>query len=151
MAEAAVRARLPISREVAMPDRSTVISLLQTLRRYLTVGVGSAITDLGLYALLTHGAGMDPVFANLISRPCGGLFSFTVNKLWTFNRRELRGTSSEFLRFCLVWLAAYTLSESLIWLFTRQCHWGPLHAKIPAEVVTGIFSFICLRFWTFRK
>jgi putative flippase GtrA len=150
MAGAEIHSLLPIFRVATMRDRRTFLGLLHTLRRYLTVGVGSAITDLGLYAVLTHGVGMDPVIANLISRPCGGLFSFTMNKVWTFNRRELRGTSAQFIRFCLVWLAAYALSESLIWFFTRQWHWGPLHAKIPAEIVTGVFSFLSLRFWTFR-
>jgi putative flippase GtrA len=150
MAGAEIHSLLPIFRVATMRDRRTFLGLLHTLRRYLTVGVGSAITDLGLYAVLTHGVGMDPVIANLISRPCGGLFSFTMNKVWTFNRRELRGTSAQFIRICLVWLAAYALSESLIWFFTRQWHWGPLHAKIPAEIVTGVFSFLSLRFWTFR-
>ena len=123
---------------------------LQSLRRYVLVGAGSAITDLSLYAALVRFAGWDPLLANLVSRPCGGLLSFLLNKLWTFGRREARDTTRQALRFACVWLGAYALSEGLIAVFSRVAGWPAVPSKAAAEVLTGFFIFLSHRLWTFR-
>lgn len=143
------------------------------IKKYATVGVGSAVTDLTIYGLLIHFAGLPPEGANLISRPCGGLFSFTGNKLWTFERRQLAGTRREFTRFWIVWLLSYACSELLVWLFhmhfirhpsvpqalsTFVYHVGHINAdmiqvlpKLCAESLVCIGLFLSHRFWTFRQ
>lgn len=148
------------------------MSLLVQIRKYLTVGLGSAITDFTIYGLLLHFAGLPPEAANLISRPCGGIFSFTGNKLWTFNRRQLKGTPREFVRFWIVWLVSYAVSELLVWGFHLHFIRNPAlphaltgmigHAtgfhpdmvavlpKFCAECLVGIGLFLSHRFWTFR-
>jgi putative flippase GtrA len=151
---------------------SVAMSWLAQIRRYATVGVGSAVTDLTIYGLLLHFLGLPPEGANLISRPCGGLFSFTGNKLWTFNRRQLAGTRREFTRFWIVWIVSYGLSELLVWLFhlfflshnavpqalsSLLLQGMGVHAdmiqvlpKICAEGLVCIGLFLSHRFWTFR-
>ncbi len=145
---------------------------LQQIKKYLTVGVGSAITDFTIYGLLLHYANFPPELANLISRPCGGLFSFTGNKLWTFEQRKVAGTRREFTRFCIVWLISYALSELLVWLFHLyfirnnalpnglsglifhmtgfQVAMVRVLPKLCAEGVVCIGLFLTHRFWTFR-
>lgn len=148
------------------------MSWLPQIRKYATVGIGSAITDLSIYGMLTGLAGLSPEVANLISRPCGGLFSFTFNKLWTFERRELAGTRRQLLRFWMVWLVSYALSELLVWgfhqFFTHHeslptaagdflFHMTGIRAgmtsllpKLCAEGLICIGLFLSHRFWTFR-
>jgi putative flippase GtrA len=126
------------------------MTLLKHARRYLIVGAGSAATDLTTYAVLAQGFGVHPLVANLISRPLGGLFSFTFNKLWTFEKRELAGTHRQFARYWIVWFTAYALSEGLVWLFFDTLHFGKFTSKICAEGLVGIFNFFCLRHWAFR-
>ena len=148
------------------------MSLLAQIKRYLTVGLGSAITDFSIYGLLIHFAGFSPELTNLISRPCGGLFSFAGNKLWTFNRRQVEGTRREFTRFWIVWAVSYALSELLVWQFHLQFikhsafpvslsdsihHLTGLKPdmiqilpKFCAECLIGVGLFLSHRFWTFR-
>ncbi len=149
------------------------MTLFIQLKKYLTVGIGSAITDFSLYGLLLRYAGLSPEVANLISRPCGGLFSFCGNKLWTFDRRQVQGTRRELTRFWIVWLVSYIASELLVWLFHVQFM---RHDQLPvtlsamihhltgirpdmvkvlpkfcAECLVGIGLFLSHRFWTFRR
>lgn len=143
------------------------------IKRYLTVGLGSAATDLSAYSLLVYFTGLSPEAANLISRPCGGLFSFTGNKLWTFERREAKGTGRQFARFWIVWFVSYAASELLVWLFDLYFTHHPtlprlmtsvsihltgfgmnlekLLPKLCAESCIAVGLFLTHRFWTFRQ
>lgn len=145
---------------------------IKQIKKYVTVGAGSAITDFTIYGLLIHFAGLSPEATNLISRPCGGLFSFTGNKLWTFERRQMEGTRREFVRFWIVWAVSYVLSELLVWQFHIQFvrhsafplalsdaigHLTGLRLdmiqvlpKICAEGIVCTGLFLSHRFWTFR-
>lgn len=127
-----------------------LMMILVQLRRYLTVGVAAALTDFCLYGILTRFGSIAPVIANLISRPVGGLVSFAGNKLWTFERRSLAGTPTQLLRFALTWLAAYGVSEALVWFFHNRIGLGPLLAKLCAEAIACGGIFLTHRFWTFR-
>lgn len=127
------------------------MKLLTQLRRYLTVGVGSAMTDFCLYGLLIRFAGLSPLTANLISRPAGGLFSFAGNKLWTFERGQRAGTGTQFLRFWMTWLGAYAISELSVWFLSNRLGTGPFLAKVGAEAIACSGVFLTHRFWTFRN
>lgn len=143
------------------------------IKKYALVGVGSAITDLTVYGILIHSANLSPEIANLISRPCGGLFSFTFNKVWTFDRKQLTGTHHEMMRFSIIWLLAYCLSILFVWLFhlffirhqsLPMALSGPIQhltgwtinfvevlPKLFAEGSVCIGVFLSHRFWTFRQ
>lgn len=133
------------------PEPGRFASLLRHIRRYMTVGVGSTLTDFTVYVLVTRYGGWSAVAGNLISRPCGGLFSFLVNKLWTFERREVRGTVLQMNRFWLVWLAAYGTTSALVLVLSRSMGWGALACKVTAEVIVGPLVFAAMRHWTFRR
>ena len=142
------------------------------IKKYATVGIGSAITDLALYGALIHFANFSPEVANLISRPCGGLFSFTFNKIWTFDRKQLTGTHRQLVRFGVVWIAAFCLSMLFVWLFHHyfiqnqslplaltnmiqhltgwNIHMAVVLPKLCAEGLVCIGLFLSHRFWTFR-
>ena len=149
------------------------MSWLVQIKKYATVGIGSAITDLSIYGSLVHFAGFSPEAANLISRPCGGLVSFTFNKIWTFDRSQISGTHRELIRFGVVWLASYCASILLVWLFHHffirnpdlpvglsgivqhlfgwTLHLEVVLPKLFAESLVCIGIFLSHRFWTFRQ
>ncbi len=146
---------------------------LSQIKKYATVGIGSAITDLSIYGILIHFASFTPEGANLISRPCGGIFSFAFNKLWTFDRKQLSGTHRELIRFGIVWIVSYGASILLVWLFHHYFMHSPgvpsgiseiihhvtgwkIHmvealSKLCAEGLVCIGIFLSHRFWTFRN
>jgi putative flippase GtrA len=125
-------------------------SFLLQARRYVAVGLGSAATDLCVYALLTRNMGVDPLVANLISRPRGGVCSFVFNKLYTFKRTQVAGTPRELIRFWIIWMLAYAASEGLVWVFHSRLHWGSFITKVCAEAIVCSFVFLTHRYWTFR-
>jgi putative flippase GtrA len=125
-------------------------AVLRDAFRFGLAGLGAAAADLGIYALLLHAAGWHPLAANLASRPCGGLVSFTANKLWTFRaRRQRAGTHVQFGRFWLVWLAAYVLSELALALWLLALPRERFACKLLAEATVSAFSFLAHRHWTF--
>ncbi len=126
------------------------MKLITQLRRYLTVGICAAITDFCFYGILIRFGGLSPLSANLISRPVGGLVSFSGNKMWTFERGQLAGTASQFARFWVLWIGAYVASEALVWFFSRRLEWTPFMTKVGAEAIVCSGVFFVHRFWTFH-
>lgn len=124
--------------------------LVAQIRRYLTTGAVAALTDFCIYGALIRFAGLTPLFANLISRPAGGLVSFTGNKIWTFEQGHIAGTGSQFLRFGIVWTGAYAASQAMVWLLGHRLGMAPFPAKIGAEAIACSGVFIAHRFWTFH-
>lgn len=121
----------------------------QTLR-FVTVGAIAGGTDLAVNALLTEVFGFDPLHANPISRPLGGLVSFTLNKFWTFENRDLSTTHHQFLRYALIWMVSFTGSQCLVGFFSRVMDLAAVPTKLAAEGTVGIFSFLSQKLWAFR-
>lgn len=126
-------------------------AFLRHVRRYASVGVLSTATDFTVLVLLTRHGQWTPYAANLVSRPSGGLVSFVLNKLWTFERREVRGTGQQAVRYVVVWLSAYVASSVLVWVFSRHCGLTALLSKIAAEIVVCPTVFLIMRHWTFKR
>ncbi|MBU4460677.1 MAG: GtrA family protein [Verrucomicrobia bacterium] len=119
--------------------------------RFAVCGLGAAAADIGAYSALTHFAGLHPLAANLISRPLGGLVSFTANRFWTFRHRPMeKSLPVQFGRYWIVWIAAYGLSELFLFLWLRVLPGDQTIAKLLAEGCVGILSFLAQRLWTYR-
>jgi putative flippase GtrA len=139
------------------PDRATPPAggLLQQLSmqsvRFLLAGGCGAATDLTLYALLNRAADMPALAANLVSRPCGGIVSFTLNKTWTFRtQRQQQPTHRQFARYGVIWISCFAFSEALLGIYHNLLGLEAGLAKVAAESTLGIFSFLAQKFWTFR-
>ena len=120
------------------------------MRRFAVAGVGAAATDFAVYSVLTKLLEVHPLAANLFSRPLGGLFGFFVNKYWTFGNEGRHSTHVQLFRFWATWLANLLASEILIGLFHDWLGFGPLLAKILAELILSLTTFVCHKYWTFR-
>ena len=118
--------------------------------RFIVVGCGSFLTDFGAYCLLTKVLLVHPLIANPITRTLGGLFSFAMNKRWTFGNHGKSRGYVQFGRFWVVWVMSFALSESLIWLFYVHMGVEKATTKVFAEGITGVFTFLCHRYWTFK-
>lgn len=119
--------------------------------RFLATGAGAASVDMGLYALMVRLLDVPPLVANLISRPAGGVFSFTVNKFWTFADRDTSRWHVQFGQYIALWLTAYALSEGLLGLFHHALRLHALFAKPLAEGLVAMFNFAVLKHWVFRQ
>jgi len=132
------------------PSQTPTKRLAAQTIRYMIVGAIAGGSDLLLNALLTHVVGLTPLQANLISRPFGGVISFTLNKYWTFGNQGEAATSRQAFRFCIVWLTMFAGSQALVWFYYEVVGLSPDLTKLSAEGTLGICSFLCQKFWTFR-
>lgn len=125
----------------------------QRVARFLLSGAAAGTTDFLLFTWLSRNAGWPLLACHLVSRPAGGTVSFTLNKLWTFGRRDARGTGRQALRYALLWGGTYLLSTALLALYRGVLpdhRSSDLLAKFAAEATTGVLSFLTQRFWVFR-
>jgi putative flippase GtrA len=125
-------------------------TLLGDAIRYYTVGACAAASDFTVYVILVRTAGLSPPVAHIFSRPIGGVVGFILNRLWTFRRRRSLKARTQFVRFWIVWLVSFCLSEALVIYFHVVLGLGDLSTKICAEAITGIMTFLLQRYWTFR-
>ena len=130
---------------------------LRDLARYAACGMGAIIVDYATFGILCRGRALSPVLAQAVSRPCGGIVGFLLNRNWTFRGRNAHRMHVQFLRFTAVWIAMYGFSLALVWLLNRTFVDGELPAwavkwisKIGADGVAALTGFLLNRFWTFR-
>jgi len=120
------------------------------LFRFLSVGVGGLSVDIAILWLL-EGQGMGHELARLISIGIATVFTWTLNRHFTFGLSGRRARI-EFSRYALVALVAqsvnYTAFLVICDLFSHIPH--PLAAFMGAVIATG-FSYTGQRFFTFAR
>lgn len=120
------------------------------LARYLLAGAVSCAVDFSMYTLLASAAGADPLLANIISRPAGGLTCFFINRSWTFNAAGRSPFGRQIVRFWSVFGASLLLTEGLIALFCKAMSLPPVPGKALAEVIAVGLNFVANKHWTFQ-
>ena len=118
--------------------------------RYGICGIGAVAADYATFGLLTRAAGWGPVAAQMLSRPAGGVVSFLANRFWTFRDRKGAALPVQFVRYAVVWTAAYGLSVAAVWAYSKLIPDQPFAAKVLADGTVVLFSFLANRHWTFR-
>jgi putative flippase GtrA len=123
------------------------------ITRFALVGICAAVTDLLLFWLLNQRLGWPRMGAQAVSRPAGGLMSFSLNKIWTFDNREMRAAPRQFMRYALLWAGGFLVSSLLIELYRAVLPSAGRYdfiAKMLAETTLGLLSFLTQRYWVFR-
>ncbi|GMA30619.1 GtrA family protein [Litorihabitans aurantiacus] len=126
--------------------------------RFLTVGVANTAIDMGLLWVLTmQGVGLIP--ANLASTTAGLIFSFLVNRRFTFRYQGSKPAwrqITEFLAITLVGL--WVIQPPIILLVSGVAEgWGIegqlalMAGKVAATGVTLVWNFLLYRFVVFRE
>lgn len=135
-----------------------VCRFARDLYRYALCGAGAVAADYGAFGLLTREGGLPLPLAEAISRPCGGLVSFVLNRQWTFRDRRSRPLGAQMLRYAAVWSGMYLAAVALVGLFDlglKNTSLGPEYArwaaKISADGAAAFAGFLLNRQWTFRS
>jgi putative flippase GtrA len=122
--------------------------LLRQVASYGVIGVTSAALDAGVFWLLVAQSQVPPQVANVVSVSCGITLSFSLNRVFTFDRRD--HTISRFVVFALVGLVGIALSAAIL---AGGMHLGlaPLAAKGLSIVVVAAVQFTLNRQVTFSN
>lgn len=119
------------------------------LGRYLLVGVANTIVGLGTIYIAMYFLGLDIVYANAVGYTIGVLFSFLLNKSWTFKSDDHLLFS--FLRFITVLAVAYIANLGTVLFFDSHFHVNPYLAQALGIFPYTIIGFLGNRYFTFRN
>ena len=118
--------------------RSHVASLLATA------------TDFLITISLTEIFSLWYVFSNILGATVGGVVSFTLCRLWVFNRRTSRLHHQAF-RYLLAICLSLVLNTLGVWFLTETFHISYVVSKVIAAVAVGItVNFLVFRYFVFR-
>ena len=136
--------------------------LRQEAFKYLVVGAGGFVIDVGLFNLLSISSSqgplnLDPFSIKAISFTLAVTFTYVVNSRWTFHKRNARPEGvSRIFRYSLV--NVFGLLITLIPLYVSRNVLGftsLLADNISANVIgvglAVLFRFTASRLWVFAK
>ena len=125
---------------------------MQTLRqisRFGFVGIVATAVHVGVGLGLHEGAGLRPLWANLVAFGCALGVSFLGQTRLTFPDAAADGGA--FVRFAVVAVSGLGLNQSIVWLVTSvfaRPYW--LALAIVIFTVPGI-TFLLLKFWALKR
>ena len=118
-----------------------------SLVRFAAVGVISNVALYLAYIGVTL-IGVGPKLAMTLCFVAGVLFSFVLNRNWSF--KSAGPTSGEFLRYAITYVVGYLLN--LAGLLALVDWWGFPHEIVQACLiaVVAVLMFVAQRTWVFR-
>jgi putative flippase GtrA len=119
------------------------------LAKFCTVGATGYVVNLGVFALLVHGADVHYLAAAVCSFLVAVTNNYTWNRLWTF--RHQRGhVAYQGLRFLVV--STIALGANLLFLSALVALGTP---KVPAQAaaiaLVTPWNFVANKLWSFRR
>lgn len=117
--------------------------------RYLAVGVLNTCVGLGIIYLCLYAFHLQDAVANLIGYAVGVVFSFTLNKYWTFSSSG--AAAAQFVRFLTVIGIAYVTNLATVMVLIER--YGANHyvaQALGAAPYTAI-GYLGSRYFAFRE
>jgi len=139
------------------PDRVThfhalsdSLTIYKTFFKNIASSLLSAVVDITFFMLLTQ-VGNSIFSATAIARVISGVFNFSLNKIWVFDKKDSHNTRNESLRYLTLFIMQMifsgVLTDGLSTVLTFQN--GLLVSKILTDCFLFITNFIVQRFWIF--
>lgn len=113
---------------------------------YLFIGVLNTLVGFGIIFTLMY-LGNDPTISNLIGYICGIIFSYFMNKSFTFKSKNK--SKLEFIRFIIAMLISYFLNLLTLKLALNSSV-NPYISQIIAGFIYTVSGFLISRFWVFK-
>lgn len=115
---------------------------------FFGVGIIAAIVHYSLLIGLVEIFFYDPVSATLAGYVVGGLVSYVLNRLYTYEAaRSVLGAG---WRFAVAAAVGLVLTYALMAVFTRWMSWHYLVAQIVTTGIVLVWSFLAHKYWSFR-
>jgi putative flippase GtrA len=115
---------------------------------YSGVGALNTIIDLLAFTYLTNGLDCRPVLANIVSYSIGIVFSFLMNRKFTFRALPYHyGLNVQFIRFVAINLLSLGMSTTLVSFFCELT--SPPFAKMLSVPFVLMWGFFAVRAFVF--
>lgn len=122
---------------------------LQLVRFSLVGGVGFVV-NLGVYALLVRGAGVEYIAANIAAWLVAVTNNFVLNRHWTFDARHHGRAHAQAVRFLTVSLIAEAFTLGMLALLVEGAGLDKVLAQALAVCCATPLTFIGNKLWSFR-
>lgn len=131
------------------------------LLKFCAVGLASYIVDVGLFNLLAYHLGIDfpgddSMVAKAISVSVSVVFSWIVNRGWTFRHRSDKSMTRELALFVAVNVGGLLIALACLWVsryaldMTSQLA-DNISTNIVGLVLGTAFRYVCYRYVVFTK
>lgn len=117
--------------------------------RYGAVALGSTVADWLTFALLDL-LGLPTLMLQIVARVAGGLFSFLVNRSWTFSASD-GGVSAQGRRYLILYAFSYLLSVGLFAAFTKTDLASPYVAKLVADGTCFFVNYVVMQEYVYHR
>lgn len=118
---------------------------------FIASGGLAFITDAGILAVLTRGAGLDPFSARIIAIACAMIVAFFAHRRLTFAVKD-PPTFTQFGKFLSVAITASIINYAIYaGILLMRPGSEPLLALVAATAISMIVSYVGMRFGVFRK
>lgn len=136
--------------EQEAPQEEQKPSLLVSWFRSQFVSVTATGVDFAVTILLTEIIKTWYVASNVAGAIAGGIVSFTLCRVWAFNRRS-QVWHLQALRYVLAIALSLTLNTLLVWALTESLHISYIFSKIMAAAAVGLtVNFLVFRYFVFK-
>ncbi len=114
--------------------------------RFTIAGAIVNATDFSIYYILFHFLPFS--VSKGISFSCAGIVGFLLNKYWTFKHNRL--SLPELGRYALINFLALGVNVLTNQSVLGMRHGAVLLALIITTILTGLFTFVCFKWWVFN-
>lgn len=125
--------------------------MLELFRRFVKYGgvaAGSAAADWIVFVAL-HALGLNYLVGQVISRIAGGVFSFLMNRYWSF-RAGARGVTVQGRRFLILYGFSYVLSLTLLYVQVDLFGLGAYLAKLVSDGLVFVVNFVVMNNYVYK-
>lgn len=133
------------------PSSGLAARLAHVARQFVAffgVGVVAAIVHYGLLVGLVEIFFYDPVSATLAGYVAGGIVSYVLNRLYTYEAE--RGHLDAGWRFAVVAGIGFGMTWLLMAFFTRWLGWHYFLSQVLTTGIVLVWSFAAHKYWSFR-
>lgn len=124
--------------------------IYKTFIKNIASSLFSAVVDITSFMLFVN-VGSSVFSATAIARVISGIFNFSLNKIWVFEKKDSRNTRNESLKYLTLFLAQMLFSGLLTDAINNSFNSDNslLISKILADCFLFITNFIVQRLWIF--
>ena len=125
---------------------------MHLLRQFITffgVGVAATVADWGSFFILERFLGVPSVYAALTAYCCGGVLSYVLNRVHTFESERTHLEAG--WRFIAVMAVGFTLTGVFVWLFADKLGLPPMVARILSTGIVFFWNYAAHKLWTFAE
>lgn len=140
---------LPQAHVEVRPTRQKTPLVLSWFRSHVA-SILATLVDFAVTILFTELLSLWYVFSNMLGATAGGVVSFTLCRLWVFNRRASRIHHQAF-RYALAIGLSMVLNTLGVWFLTETFHLPYTVSKIIVAAAVGVsVNFLVFRYFVFK-